>query len=96
MAGESVTYSLVFSREAQSDLAKLKRSEPAAFKKASNLLKELMIHPFSGTGHPHPLKENLSGNWSRSITKKHRLVYRVEEGRVIVTVLAAYGHYDDK
>ena len=36
------------------------------------------------------------GQWSRSITKKHRLVYQINEYEVIVLVLSAYGHYDDK
>lgn len=49
-----------------------------------------------GTGHPHPLKSDRSGQWSRSISKKHRLIYQVNDDIVIVEVLAAYGHYDDK
>lgn len=31
-----------------------------------------------------------------TITKKHRLVYRILETEVHVDVLSAYGHYDDK
>ena len=38
----------------------------------------------------------LEGRWSRRITKKHRLVYRIYENNVVVLVLRAYGHYDDK
>ena len=37
-----------------------------------------------------------AGQWARSITKKHRLVYLIKELEVIVAVLSAYGHYDDK
>jgi len=29
-------------------------------------------------------------------TKKHRLVYRIFKEEVVVLVLRAYGHYDDK
>ena len=36
------------------------------------------------------------GRWSRQISKKHRLVYRIYETEVVVLVIAAYGHYDDK
>lgn len=84
------------SEEAQNDIKRLKRSEPQAFNKVEKLLIELVLHPFTGTGHPHPLKDNRNGQWNRSITKKHRLIYRIEEQAVIVEVLSAYGHYNDR
>ena len=31
-----------------------------------------------------------------SYTQKHRLVYRIFDTEVLVLVLSAYGHYDDK
>ncbi|MBR3442404.1 MAG: type II toxin-antitoxin system YoeB family toxin [Bacteroidaceae bacterium] len=34
--------------------------------------------------------------WSRRITDKHRLVYTIDDDKVIVLVLTAYGHDDDK
>ena len=74
----------------------MRKSDPSAFRKAVNLLNELMEHPTTGTGHPHPLSGDRTGQWSRSITKKHRLVYQINECEVIVLVLSAYGHYDDK
>ncbi len=55
-----------------------------------------MEHPLSGTGHPEQLKGDRTGQWSRKITQKHRLIYQVKEKEVIVLVLSAYGHYDDK
>lgn len=55
-----------------------------------------MDHPKTGTGHPEQLKGNRSGLWSRRITKKHRLVYEIHDNKIIVLVLTAYGHYDDK
>lgn len=82
--------------EAKEDLQRLKRSEPAAFKKAVKLINELIDHPKTGTGHPEPLKGKLENRWSRQITKKHRLVYRILETAVLVLVLSSYGHYDDK
>jgi len=60
------------------------------------LLVELQEHPFTGTGHPKPLGENKSGQWSRRISKKHRLVYKTVEKVITILVLSAYGHYDDK
>ena len=89
-------YSITYSLEAQEGLAKLKRSESAAFRKAVKLLNEIVEHPQSGTGHPEPLKGMPENRWSRQITKKHRLVYRIFETEVHVDVLSTYGHYGDK
>ncbi len=89
-------YKINYTEKAEENLKKLKRSEPSAFKKVSKLLNELLLHPYSGTGHPEALRGDRSGQWSRQITKKHRLVYEVNENTVIVLVLSAYGHYDDK
>ena len=89
-------FAIVYTSRAQEDLRKLKKNEPAAFQKALKLLNELADHPKTGTGHPEPLKGTPEGRWSRQITKKHRLIYRIFETEVHVDVLSAYGHYGDK
>ena len=89
-------YKIIYSPKAIEDLQKLKRSEPAAYKKADKFIKELKEHPKTGTGHPEPLKGFPQNRWSRQITKKHRLVYRIFETEIHVDVLSAYGHYGDK
>lgn len=89
-------YEVRLMREAELDLVRLAKSEPKAFVKAGRSLKELAEHPKTGTGHPEPLKGQPANRWSREITKKHRMVYRIFDTEVLVEVLAAYGHYDDK
>ena len=89
-------YFVDIKEKAQMDLQKLKNSEPQSYKKALKLIAELYDHPTTGTGHPEPLKGQPEGRWSRRITSKHRLVYRVLDTEVIVLVLSAYGHYGDK
>lgn len=71
----------------------LKAGNKAAFKKIQALLKELELHPTTGTGQPEQLKHNLSGYWSRRIDQKNRMVYRIEEEKVTVIVVSAAGHY---
>ena len=56
-----MTYKLYFTGEAKKDLARLKKNEPAAFKKAKVLLKELQEHPGTGTGKPKPLGYGYKG-----------------------------------
>ncbi|MBP3228940.1 MAG: Txe/YoeB family addiction module toxin [Bacteroidaceae bacterium] len=89
-------YSLRYTPEANVGLAQLRKSEPKAFKKAVRLLAELQSSPRTGTGHPEPLKGSPEGRWSRRITKKHRLVYQILDTEVVVLVLSAYGHYEDR
>ncbi len=82
--------------KAQLDLNKLAKDEPKAYKKALKLIAELYEHPTTGTGHPEPLKGIPNNRWSRHISDKHRLVYRVMAEEVVVLVISAYSHYDDK
>lgn len=89
-------FEIRYTPEANIGLAKLLKSEPKAYKKAVAFIDELRIHPRTGTGHPEPLKGKPEGRWSRQITKKHRLVYQIMDDTVIVLILTAYGHYDDK
>lgn len=89
-------YTVIIKKEAQEDLKRLLRSEPKVYKKALGFIGELYEHPKTGLGHPEPLKGQPEGRWSRQITKKHRMVYRIFETEVHVDVLTAYGHYDDK
>ena len=89
-------YEIIYSPRAIEDLQRLQRYEPSAYKKVAVFIDELRIHPKTGTGHPEPLKGKPEGRWSRQITKKHRLVYRIFETEVHVNVLTAYGHYEDK
>ncbi|MBR3646894.1 MAG: Txe/YoeB family addiction module toxin [Paludibacteraceae bacterium] len=91
-----MTYKVDIKQTAQEDLYRLAKNEPRAFEKAQKLIGELKEHPKTGTGHPEPLKGKPEGRWSRQISKKHRLVYRIYETEVVVLIIAAYGHYDDK
>ena len=89
-------YEIIYSPQAIEDLLRLQRSEPAAYKKVCKFIEELKEHPKTGTGHPEQLKGDRAGQWSCTITKKHRLIYEIIEKTVHVDILSAYGHYDDK
>lgn len=88
-------YEIEFSKQAREDLAKMMKSDIQSFRKFQSLLPELREHPYTGTGHPHELRY-LNGVWSRKLDKKNRLRYMVNETTVIVFVISATGHYDDK
>lgn len=52
--------------------------------------------PATVTGHVEQLKGNLSEPWSREISKSDRLIYAIEEDKVLVYVVSLRGHYGDK
>jgi len=91
-----MSYIVNFSEQALADADRLERDDPKAFKKFLTFVDELAEHPKTGTGHPEPLKGQPEGRWSRRISKKHRMVYRIFDEQVVVLVLRSYGHYEDK
>ncbi len=91
-----MTYDIDFRKEAMSDMVALAHNDKKAFQKAQRLIEELREHPRTGTGKPEPLSGDRTGQWSRRITKKHRLVYEIHDTQVVVIVISAYGHYNDK
>lgn len=91
-----MAYKIRYQRQAIEDAKRLKQEEPKAFEKLLKLEAELKEHPRTGTGKPEPLSGNRAGEWSRRITRKHRLVYEIHDTEVVVLVLTVYGHYDDK
>jgi toxin YoeB len=48
------------------------------------LIKECQRTPFTGSGNPEPLKQNLNGFWSRRINSEHRLIYRIDENVLFI------------
>ncbi len=60
-------------------------------KRINDLLKDVQRHAFEGIGKPEPLREKLSGCWSRRIDETNRLVYRIQDGSLYI--LACRGHY---
>ena len=55
--------------------------------------KDIQRNTYEGIGKPEPLKGDLSGWWSRRIDDTHRIVYREQDGNIIIA--SCYGHYTD-
>ena len=90
-------YAIKYLPEAIADISALKRTDIGSYEKILKLIKELHEHPRTGTSKPELLKYGkYSGLWSRRISKKHRLVYAINDREVIVLILSARGHYGDK
>lgn len=92
-----MTYIIEFTPKADRHLDEWARSgKTKIIKKIFGLIEELKEHPTTGTGQVEMLKGNYSGYWSRRIDKGSRMVYRIEDDRVVVTIVSLKGHYDDK
>lgn len=55
------------------------------------LVEETLRDPFQGTGKPEPLKYLAPNTWSRRLTHEHRIVYLVQDDRIVF--LQARYHY---
>ncbi|HRQ87527.1 MAG TPA: Txe/YoeB family addiction module toxin, partial [Bacteroidia bacterium] len=60
-------------------------------KRINELIKDTLRSPYEGIGKPEPLKQALSGYWSRRITEEHRMVYRqIESGILLIQLRYHY------
>ena len=54
------------------------------YQRVVTLIKEINRNPYQGLGKPEALKHELQGYWSRRINDEHRLVYKIEQERLII------------
>lgn len=83
---------LVWTNGAWADCVYWQSQDKKTLKRINLLEKEVMRDPEVGIGKPEPLRENLSGFWSRRIDDTHRLVYAVEKNQIVV--IARRYHYE--
>ena len=92
-----MSFSIELTIDAENDIEIFKKSgDKKILIKINKLLDELRNHPAFGTGKPEQLKHYKIPTWSRWITDKHRLIYRIQENKVVVLVLSFWGHYENK
>ena len=82
---------LLWEERAWGDYLYWQMQDRKTLKRINDLLKDVQRNAYEGIGKPEPLRENLSGCWSRRIDETNRLVYRIEDGSLYF--LACRGHY---
>ena len=70
-------------------------NDKRTLKKINSLLKDIERNGNTGLGKPEPLKYDLTGYWSRRISDKDRLVYRIDDETDTIYIIGCKGHYDD-
>lgn len=78
---------LVFSENAWEDYLYWQRTDKKILRRINELIKDIQRNKYEGLGKPEPLRHNLSGYRSRRITSEHRIVYRIEEDKVLIAQL---------
>ncbi len=82
----------LFSDKGWSDIMEWMREDRKIVKKIDALLSDIERNGNSGMGKPEPLRHELSGYWSRRITEKDRLIYRLDDNTIYIA--ACKGHYN--
>jgi len=72
----------VFHARFREDLRYWVETDRAVAIRAFDLMEAIIRDPFSGIGKPEPLRYDLSGTWSRRLTREHRIVYLVSDDRI--------------
>ena len=83
---------IAWTREAWKDYIYWQGQDKKTLKRINKLLTDSQRNPFDGIGKPEPLKENLSGFWSRRIDEANRLVYALDNNQL--TIISCRYHYD--
>jgi len=83
---------LAWTRESWKDYIYWQGQDRKTLKRINKLISDTQRSPFEGIGKPEPLKENLSGFWSRRIDDSHRLVYVVDDQKL--TIISCRYHYE--
>ena len=68
-----------------------KSGQKAIKQKIEAIIQDIVLHPKIGIGKPEELKYEWSGCWSRRINNEHRIIYEIDNNRIIIHSLR--GHY---
>lgn len=87
-----MTEVLAWTKEAWKDYVYWQSQNRKTLRRINRLILDAQRNPFEGVGKPEPLKENLSGFWSRRIDESNRLVYVFDNNQL--TIISCRYHYE--
>jgi toxin YoeB len=83
---------LAWTKEAWRDYVYWQSQDRKTLKRINKIISDTQRTPSEGIGKPEPLKENLSGFWSRRIDESNRLVYVVDDNQL--AIISCRYHYE--
>ena len=84
----------LWEQDAWEDYLYWQKQDKKTLKRINLLIKDIERNAFESIGKPEPLKEDLSGYWSRRIDEKNRIVYKIKDNQVVI--IQCGSHYRDK
>lgn len=84
---------MMFSDRAWEEYCYWQTQDKKTLKRINQLLSDIKRNGFTGMGKPEPLKNNLTGFWSRRIDDTNRLVYKITND--YIEIVQCKGHYDN-
>lgn len=81
-----------FTDNAWKDYCYWQLQDKKTLKRINLLLQDINRNNFTGIGKPEPLKNHLSGYWSRRIDNSNRIVYRINNEQI--EIIQCKGHYE--
>lgn len=84
----------IWQDDAWDDYLYWQKQDKKFLKRINEILKDIDRNAYNGIGKPEPLKQNLSGWWSRRIDDKNRIVYRIQNNQI--EIIQCGSHYRDK
>lgn len=82
---------VLFTTDAWESYLYWQTQDKKTLRRINELIKSAQRTPFEGIGKPEPLRESLSGFWSRRIDEVNRLVYEVSDTEI--SVISCRYHY---
>lgn len=86
---------IIFSRQGFEDYRYWAEQDRKMLKRLNRLIDDCCRSPFDGLGKPEPLRNELSGFWSRRLDEEHRLIYRMsgDETEPRLEIIQCRFHY---
>ena len=82
---------VLFTKRAWADYQYWAQNDLKVLNKLNHIIESTRRTPFEGIGKPEALKHDLSGFWSRRITREHRLVYLYSDQAI--KIISCRYHY---
>ena len=83
---------IIFTEQAWQDYLYWQTQDKKTLRRINQLLQDISRNGYTGIGKPEPLKNDLTGYWSRRIDEVNRLVYRISDD--VIEVIQCRGHYN--
>jgi toxin YoeB len=83
---------VTFTPAAWDDYLWWQTQDRATLRRIDRLIGDICRNGYEGIGKPEPLRQNLSGYWSRRITTEHRIVYAIDDDSAVI--IAVRNHYE--